>query len=207
MSRKRGNILIGRSDCVRAYEQALAKPSKAPALEIVGSSGTGKSYLLRYLRDHKTPSHIPNALLDLEQIYLRTDALAISYAIADGLRHAMKPEAWADFQQQYTEEQKSLARLPLQLTINQTIPAQNATVVNAEQSVQASVLIRRAEEHARNVISQSLITAISTIESRPVVIFVDTLERLSESGDRTLKDWLFGHTECVNGFETTPLRI
>jgi tetratricopeptide (TPR) repeat protein len=105
----------------------------------------------------------------------------------------MKANAWSYFRKQYTEEQRNLARLPLQLTINQTIPAQNATVTNAEQSVHASNLIRRSEEHARDVISDSLFKAICSITSRPIVIFLDTLERLRDAGDRTLGDWLFGH--------------
>jgi tetratricopeptide (TPR) repeat protein len=191
MSNNKGMPIIGRLDVIRSFEQALKKPSDNSPIVILGGSGTGKTYLLRYLRDRITPSDLPSALLDFEQINLRTDALAVSFVLASNLRLAMKPDVWEKFNKLLTEEQKNLSRLPLQLTITQTIPAQNSNISNTEQSIQASSLIRRAEEQAINIVSQELIDAISSISARPIILFIDTLERIKGSGDSTLWDWLF----------------
>ena len=175
---------------IDAYDQ-LWKSNTPWILAFDGLSGNGKSTLLDWLIANRCqPAGTPHALLDLYSSPMRQYAPLLR-AMAMALCPYLEPAAYARYCTRRQTILEALNRRRIEIQAIQTVTAsEGSDLAGVHQQMDLSKLIRDAERHARDELTDAVLDLLGTLPGQ-VVLFLDTYEALQRGGDADMEGWLW----------------
>jgi phosphoglycolate phosphatase-like HAD superfamily hydrolase len=171
---------------VEQFQRFVQAGSPTWILAFHGVAGTGKTTLLRHLRECLPAGWLPMHL-DFQERFLREDYEGLVRTLAEAL-HAggLPPEAWLAFQRR-AEQVQELKHVNVKMDMQ----ARNRSGIRG--SVQE---VRLGKEEALRVLeaarelAHAWLELVDQVQARPIA-FVDHWENLLDRDSKELATWLF----------------
>ena len=176
------DIFIGREREQQRYRDLLT--SKTPwVLIFTGLGQSGKSRLLRHLKEKQTPHNIPVAKLDFAINGFQTDHLSILREIARQIEDVCKAEAAATFKEAVNDGRKKITKLIAQAKRDIILQALNVEGGQAKGNEMKIQLDKNIQEIKRQVLEEVLdlfYAQLVTLSFDRLVLMLDTCEWLNQ---------------------------
>jgi len=158
-----------------------------------GLAGNGKTTLIDYLIATRC-RNVPHVLVDFQGETLRTDFTAILGKLETAFLPELSGAPVETYRQRRNAALDMLAGRRFEISIEQRQIAvtHEARLESSQQEVQMDLdeVYRLVERTARRQITTAWLETVSRLSDRPRVVFLDTFERLEESGNHELIAWL-----------------
>jgi tetratricopeptide (TPR) repeat protein len=180
---------VGRESERRAYHLFLTLEDGPWLLLISGQSGNGKSSLLQQLKA-ETASPFQARLLDFNATQLQGNILHLAAEISQALRPITPASDFQEFWQEYKQGRDRLTQMPS--TLSQQVHAEaGASVQHVPLSINVNDTMNQVRREVADQITLALLQLASTAQATPIVLLLDTCERLEEPAGQEVRAWLF----------------
>jgi tetratricopeptide (TPR) repeat protein len=190
-------LFIERDEIIKAFDRLVSEETPGRILLVNGLSGTGKSFLIDWLRSHHCRG-IPSAKLTFAPSFQETDLLRSLAAQLD----AKAGQAFAHKLDQLAqrEQEHPLFNVPVSQSVEGRL---GGSVSGADQSVTINLGDATAAIELQRRIQRmdALISSLATVDVKPWVLFLDETEHLAQPDlRRFILDELIPRlrTQCSN---------
>ncbi len=174
------DIFIGREREQQCYRDLLA--TDCPwVLIITGMGQSGKSRLLRYLKQ-QTPPDVPVANLDFAMYSPPADHLSVLRDISRQIKPVCVAGATAEFKKALDDGRNSIMDLSAQAkaNISQSITVNGGSASGNEIQLKLDQNILEIRKQALEIVLESFYTQLATLNSDRLVIVLDTCEWINQ---------------------------
>ncbi len=180
---------VGRESERHAYHLFLSLEDGPWLLLISGQSGNGKSTLLQRLKA-ETSSPFQARLLDFNATQLQSNILHLAAEISQALRPITPASDFQEFWQEYKQGRDRLTQMPNAL-YQQFQAGAGSSTQNVALSMNVNDGMNNVRREVLDQVTLALLRLASTAQETPIVLLLDTCERLDEPAGQEVRAWLF----------------